>query len=311
MPPTFIVILAAVIVAGLLFAAWDTVTRPARRRKLAAERAARRAAEDRPVPGLDQVALDEGWQGPLADPLLTPGLPYGGKVPAWHPLASHPLLGQFTARAEPASVAGFAGNLTMHLHSVLNANKTLRSSATLPFDDAGPESCAGGPPRLVHCYRARAGGTELVVGNCYLTLEGDSDNDRAVVFDLGYIGSAFCAASLPQAILGHVQVVPRERAVIRGGNKSGFPELDEGYRTFAPFGPGARSRIARAARARLPDQADPLGPRLAAFIASRGDWAFTIHSGLLVCATLERLRSGEQARQLVADTARAVALIGR
>jgi hypothetical protein len=68
---------------------------------------------------------------------------------------------------------------------------------------------------------------------------------------------------------------------------------------------------ALAARAVLPDQANPLGPRLAAFIASRGDWAFTIHSGPLVCATLERLRSGEQARQLVADTARAVAPIGR
>jgi hypothetical protein len=311
MPPAFIVILAAVIVAGLLFAAWDTATRPGRRRKIAAGRAAQRAAEDRPVPGLDDVARGEGWRGPLIDPLLTPGLPYGGRVPAEHPLANHPLVGQFTAQARPASLAGFAGNLTMHLHSVLNADKTLRSSTTFQSDGAGPDYCPGGPPRLVHCYRAQVGGSEFVVGNCYLTLEGDSDSYRGVAFDLGYIGSAFCAASLPQAILGHVQVVPRERAVIRGGNESGFPELDEGYRTFAPFGPGTRSRIARAARAMLPDQADPLGPQLATFIASRGDWAFTIHSGLLVCATLERLRSGEQARQLVADTARATALIGR
>jgi hypothetical protein len=199
----------------------------------------------------------------------------------------------------------------MHLHSVLNAGKALRSSTTFQPDGARPDYCPGAPPRLVHCYRAQASGSELVVGNCYLTLEDDSETRSGLLPDVGYIGSAFCAASLPQAILGHVQVVPRERAAIRGDAKSGFPELDERYRTSAPFGTGTRSRIAQAARAMLPDQANPLGPQLAAFIASRSDWAFTIHSGLLVCATFERLSNGEQARQLVADTARAVRLIGR
>jgi hypothetical protein len=36
-----------------------------------------------------------------------------------------------------------------------------------------------------------------------------------------------------------------------------------------------------------------------------------MQQGILICATFEPLCSGEQARQLVADTARAVQLIGR
>jgi hypothetical protein len=77
-----------------------------------------------------------------------------------------------------------------------------------------------------------------------------------------------------------------------------------------------RSRIAGAVQASplhaaFPVCADPVGPELAAFIASRGDWAFTLHSGMVACVTLQTLRDGDQARQLVADLARAVTLIGR
>ena len=54
MPPVFIIILAVVIVLGLLVVTWDVVTRPGRRRKIEADRAAQRAIENQPVPGLDQ-----------------------------------------------------------------------------------------------------------------------------------------------------------------------------------------------------------------------------------------------------------------
>lgn len=307
MPPVFITALAVAIALGLLVVAWDMVTRPGRRRKIAAERAAQRALENQPVPGMEQVARDANWHGPVTDPVLTPGLPYDGSLPAGHSLA-----GQFQARARPVSLAGYAANLTWHLHSVLNPDRMLPRHV-LTDGNGNPDYNPGGAPRLAHCYRADAGGAQYVVGNCFLTLQvpGGGSAYGGPMPDRGYIGSAFCGASLPRAILGHVQVVPRERAVTRGDDTTGFAELDARYRTFAPFGAGSRSRAVRAARAALPQQdADPIGPQFAAFIASRADWAFTLHSGLLVCAVLEPLRSGEQARQLVADTARAVALVG-
>ena len=313
MPPVFIIVLAVVIVLGLLVVVRDMVTRPGRRRKIEADRADQRAIENQPVPGIDQVVLDEGWRGPIADPVLTPGLPNGGMLPAGHPLANHPLAGQFQGRAQPVSLAGYAGNLTLHLHAVLNPDKRIRPVIDFTNPNLRPDYCPE-VTRLANCYQVQAGGAECVVGNCYLTLSVPSEGSAygGPMPDRGYIGSAFCAASLPRAVLGYVQVLPRERALIRGGNTTGFADLDARYQTFAPFGPGSRSRAARAARALLPPaDADPIGPELAAFIASRGDWAFTMQQGMLICATLEPLRNGEQARQLVADTARAVQLIGR
>jgi hypothetical protein len=72
----------------------------------------------------------------------------------------------------------------------------------------------------------------------------------------------------------------------------------------------SRSKLIRTLQAGIPDQPDPLGPESAAFIAQRNDWAFTLDRGLLVCATLEPLRSGDDARRLVTDAAQAVGLLG-
>lgn len=57
------------------------------------------------------MAIEEHWQGPLADPVLTLGLP----LPDGHPLNRLP-----TPPVRRVSPAPLAGNLTLHLHSVLN-----------------------------------------------------------------------------------------------------------------------------------------------------------------------------------------------
>jgi hypothetical protein len=154
---------------------------------------------------------------------------------------------------------------------------------------------------------------EFVVGNCHVTIESNFDAGTVVrgpLPDEGYIGSAFCAASLPTAMMGRVQIVPRGGTNSPGGHTRGFPEFDERFLTFGSFDSALGTRLEKAMRARFPEAPDPLGPELAAFIARRGDWAFTLDGGVFVCVTLDPLRSGQEARRLVEDTAHAVSLIG-
>jgi hypothetical protein len=316
--PTFIIALGGVIVVVLLILAWDLVTRPRRRRRIEVGRAEQRALDERPISGLATVASQQGWQGPITEPTLTPGLPFGGSLPTESLLAGQIPVDQVTFRAEPVSLAGYAGNLARHVHWVRDPDRHIRnlSSMIAPenMTSLGPTHCEGRPPRLLHCYRATVDDTELIVGNCYLVGSiGTASGYHGPIPDAVHFASAFCAASLPSAILGSVQVVPGRRSFAIGpiGTKSGFPELDEHYVVISTLVPKkSRSKFIRALQAGLPDQPDPLGPELAAFIAQRDDWAFTLDGGLLVCATLEPLRSGDDARRLVTETARAIERVG-
>jgi hypothetical protein len=317
--PTFIIALAGVIALVLLILAWDLVTRPRKRRKIGARRAEQRAVEERPISGLSTVASQQGWQGPITEPTLTPGLPFGGTMPAGNLFAGQLPVDEVTFRAEAVSLAGYAGNLARHVHWVRDPDRHIRNLSSMISPDAGavlgPTYGEGRPPRLLHCYRATVDGTELIVGNCYLVGSiGTATGYHGPIPEAVHFASAFCAASLPVAILGSVQVVPGTRTFKIGpiGAKSGYPELDEHYVVIGARVPKkSRSKFIRTMQVGLPDQPDPLGPELAAFIAQRDDWAFTLDGGLLVCATLEPLRSGDDARRLVADVERAVGLIGR
>jgi hypothetical protein len=313
-PPTFILILAGIIVFSLAVLTVDVVTRPRRRRKIEGDRSAEYAAENAPIPGLAEVIVEEGWRGPLADPVLTPGLPFAGILPANHPLAGGVARDQPLANAQPVSPSPYAANLTVRLHSALSPHKWMKGRFRGMDTESvsQPDYLPVPRPRLVHCYRADVGGVPVVVGNCYLTLDvGDVGTGyRGPMPDLGYIGSAFCAVSLSTAVAGRVQVVPKEKSLFGVGLKSGFAELDNRYSTVAQSPKRSRSKVLQRMQQLLPDEPDPLGPALAAFIAGRNDWAFTVDRGLLVCATLQPLQSGEDARLLVANAVRAARLIG-
>jgi hypothetical protein len=318
MPPVFIIALGGVIVVVLVILALDLVTRPLRRRKIEARRAHQRTVEERPIPGLAAVASQLGWQGPLSDPTLIPGLPFGGTLPPGLPFAGLRQGDQVKVDADPVSLAGYAGNLARNLHWVRDPDRHVRNLTAMVAPDTsiffGPAECPGQPPRLLHCYRVNVDGTEFVVGNCYLSLGiGTASGYHGPIPDARYLASAFCAASLRDAIAGFIQVVPRPRTLGSGppGTKSGFPELDQHYVVLSSLvTTKSRSKLVRRLQFELPEQPDPLGPQLAVFIAQRDDWAFSLDRGLLVCSTFEPLRSGDEAQRLVTDTVRAVGLVG-
>lgn len=315
MPPTFILILAGIIVISLVLLAVDLGTRRRRRRRIDTDRAAEYAFEEEPIPGLSQVALVQGWKGPVADPVLAPRIQFGGNSAQVHPLVGLIPAEQLQAKAQPVSVSSYAANLTARLHSALSPDKRIKGRFRYMDGEmvtSRPDYLPVPRPRLVHCYCADVGDAALVVGNCYLTLDvrDMGTGYGGPIPDIGYIGSAFCAVTLSRAITGRLQIVPDEKSRFGRGAKSGFAELDDRYNTLAQFPKGSRSRLLKRIQHLLPDQPDWLGPSLAAFIAGRDGWAFTLDRGLLICATLEPLHSGEDALGLVADTMRAAHLVG-
>ena len=151
--------------------------------------------------------------------------------------------------------------------------------------------------RLVHCYRGQLGGYSFVVGNAYTTI--------SVVQAAAYNGplpagedleAAFCVLSLPTQPTW-IQLVPAIRGPLSGSrHRSGHPDLDARYTLLTPD-------LHRGARL--------ISDQLAAFVASRDGWAFTLYQNTLICVTLAPLGSGDDARQLTLATAQAAALLGR
>jgi hypothetical protein len=184
--------------------------------------------------------------------------------------------GQLALLADPAPVAA---SLMRRLHAAGDPDARCRlwASHGVPAGDDLGYLC--GMSRLVNCYRGHLNGVEYLVGNCC---------------DRGYIDSAFCALALGGSDVGEFLVVPRESQRQRG-TPTGYPELDGSFlvRTGTEVG-----------------RPDFFGPRFAAFIVTRTDWAFGTHRGMLVCVTLEPLRTGEDARRLIDDTARAASMLG-
>ena len=186
---------------------------------------------------------------------------------------------QVRAGMDQLAIAPVAASLMRRLHAAGHPDPKCRlwASNGVPAGEGLGYLC--GMSRLVNCCRGTLDGAEYLVGNCC---------------DRGYIDSAFCAVALGDGKVGEFLVVPRERGRQRG-TPTGYPELD------------ARFLVRTETAVAGPES---FGPRFAAFIVTRTDWAFGTHRGMLVCVTLEPLRTGEDARRLIDDTARAASMLG-
>jgi hypothetical protein len=148
------------------------LSRRKRREEFAAEMAARVAAEDAPVAGLEQSASASGWT-----PIDAPDL-----------------------HADDAD--GCICRVALGIHAVADADKTRRQRFRQLFlepSQLGPTYSPYEQLRLVHCYQGAAAGRGFVVGNaCY--------DIRFFQGSAGYggptpppeeLGAAFCAVHLP------------------------------------------------------------------------------------------------------------------
>jgi hypothetical protein len=245
------------------------MTRRTRRRQIEAELAAREAAQDAPIPGLDAAAKAGRWEGPLPDPSL-----------------------------DADDTIGCIGRLNLGLHGAHDPDRRRRSQARQQFlGNTSPTYCPLPPPRLVHCYGGQAGGRSFVVGNAHYT-------SAYLQPPAGYGGpmppgdelaAAFCALRL-DGPWHWVQIIPAIRGWLSGKNdSSGHPALDARYTTYCTDRTHARQIV---------------GPALAAFVASRDGWAFSLYGSVLACVTIDPLATGQDAEQLVDATARAAAMLG-
>jgi hypothetical protein len=306
MTPEFILGLGAVIVVGLVIGAWLKLTAGGQRARAEADWARQQAIENVPLAGIHEVALAEGWQGPVTDPRLPRPPP---ELPASFPAQARQHAIQYMGRTQDSPVDSVR-SLLFRVHAAVDPDRKQWGPADRGLDGGGV-SFSADHPRLVNCYRAQVRGAQYLVGNCWCTLREVEDESG-----FGYVGSAFCAAALDRMAFPGFQVVPRGSTRRSSGTAAGHPGFDASYqvRTGAQLGAVSRAVMSRAPLLAPLAQRPPdilLGPELAAYIATRADWGFSIDLGMLVCVTLEPLQTGEQARRLISDTARAVSLLGR
>ena len=260
--------LAITIAVSLLVVLIDRVIRPGRRRRYAAQRAARRAAQDAPIPGLAEAAAAEGWRGPL-------------------PAAD-------TATDETRTCIS---KLLLGLHGELNPDRGIRSRARLSepesYDSLTSMYSPMGLARLTQCYGGDLDGRQFTAGNAFAM--SDVEIPSGPPAPLGdELAGAFCTVAVSNRFSAFRIVPDSRRRLLTGRKTADHPALDGQYTLSYAAGPLG---------------AGLLNDGLATHIASRGDWAFALYHGVLICATFQPLRSSQDAKTLAAATVKAAALL--
>jgi hypothetical protein len=245
------------------------MSRRKRREEIAAELAARVAAESAPVPGLDQMAAANRWMA-VGPPVLSD------------------------------EDIGCICRVALGTHGVTDPDKRRRQFFSQLFLEPsmhGPTYAQYEQARLVHCYQGEFNGRAFGVGNAFYDIPllfGPAGYGGGPMGAPDELGAAFCAVSLP-APFPWVQLIRAAKAWFPGSNNGlGYPELDAHFTAFCPNRNLARRIV---------------GPEIASLVASRGDWGLSLHRATLACVTAAPIASGNDAAQLVAATTRMVGLL--
>jgi hypothetical protein len=190
------------------------------------------------------------------------------------------------------------GHIALCLHGAIDPDKGQRSRCRdLASQESSPVSCPV-PLQFAHCFRANTKGRSFVVGNACLAIPRVGSMGTTYKGPMAppkYAVSAFCRLE-PIGRREMLQVTPAIRGKVGRGPKTEYPGLNERFDLNYALQPDAMSL---------------LGPEIVAFLTSREDWAFSLHENVLTSATLDPLRSGEDAEGLLQATLEAASLLGR
>jgi hypothetical protein len=228
------------------------------------------AAENAPIPGLEDKALVNGWTVTDAPDLS----------------------------ADDAE--GCICRVALGIHSVSDNDKTRRQRFRQLFlapSELGPTYLQYEASRVVHCYRGQEDGREFLLGNAFFDIQffmGSTAAYGKTVPPPEELSSGFCVLRV-HTTGQWLQLIPAIKGWLsRGKDGLGHADLDAGYTAYCPDRQSARGMV---------------GPEMAALVASRDDWGVSINRSVLVCVTRDPLSSGTHAEQLVVATVRIADLL--